>query len=348
MDNSTTTNTLFQQTNETIQNTTSTSRKISNNIEPMFHHCRLSTEHMCKVALDTKNVFLSMSIIGVAAALICILLTMQYRTFHSRIILQLLLANLLVDIFVVAGDGEPEFEYSSACIAQGFFHLLFDWVEILWMIFLTVFLMMIIVRDKSIAQYERYLTAVAWIVPVFLACLPLTTQDYGPSGAPYCWLRNTSSGKGWRFGLYLGPVIISLILILAAVAYMLWHVRSVQSQYHMSPAARNLEHQARVERYLKPLIGYVISFLLIKLLILVTRIQDALDKPISVWLIILVIVHNIYGLTLSALFFVISSRKSLSLKQFRAGGAYYQQMLCTREIPGKPTIYEVEQQASTQ
>ncbi|XP_067943961.1 cyclic AMP receptor-like protein A [Watersipora subatra] len=348
MDNSTTTNTLFQLTDETIQNMTSTRRKISYNTEAIYHHCRLSNEHMCKVALDIKNVFLSMSIIGVGAALVCILLTLQYRTFHSRIILQLLLANFLAAIFVVAGDGEPEMEYSSGCIAQGFFHFLFDWVEILWMIFLTVFLMMIIVRDKSIAQYERYFTAVAWILPVFLACLPLTTQDYGPSGAPYCWLRNTSSGKGWRFGLYLGPVVISLILIVAAVAYMLWHVRSVQSQYHMSPAARNLEHQARVEMYLKPLIGYVITFLLIKLFILVTRIQDALDKPISVWLIFLVIVHSIYGLTLSTLFFVTSSRKSLSFTQFRAGGAYYQQMLRNCEIPGKPAVYEVEQQAPAQ
>ncbi|XP_067944205.1 cyclic AMP receptor 3-like [Watersipora subatra] len=314
---------------------------ITSNSSDVLAYCDLPDPNQCETVRVMKTALSSISITVVIATLACIVILQKYRTFSQRIVCHILVANVLTAITVISGDGRPTLPVSSGCVAQGFFQFLFDWAEYLWMWYLTIFLFFIMVKQQNTDRFEWLYTTAGWTLPVSLACLPLTTNDYGPAGAPYCWLTNTSTGQGWRFGLYWGPVVVGMILMLVLIVYILWHVR----QKRKCTSKSDPEQEKRVDEYLKPLVGYAISFLCINLIMFINRVQNAIAPPIYGFLCFHVFLVCCYGLVLSTLFFFTNGRKEFTVKKFSSGFIYHFAKIktCQKQI----STYEMSQHSSS-
>src|SRR3989338_6577291 len=82
----------------------------------------------------------------------------------------------------------------------------------LWEVCIAVNLFRMIVL-RIIPDYKDLLLShwFVWWFSVFFTALPLTTNDLGP---PACWIKDTPSGRVWRFVALYGPLLAYMTIIL--------------------------------------------------------------------------------------------------------------------------------------
>ncbi|XP_067944248.1 cyclic AMP receptor 4-like [Watersipora subatra] len=325
---------------------TNTTAAVSSEGTTPYLDCGLP-EGQCDILRTLLKVMYSFSIIAVMITLGCIFLLRKYGFFHERIFCHLLLCNLFSSFAIISNEGHAETEGSTRCISQAFFVQFFDIGQFMWIAALTVFVFNHVVRNVDTAKYEWLYTAVCWIVPLFIACLPFTTNDYGLAETAYCWIKGTDSGDKWRFGIYWVPVLAGLVVICIAFGFMIWRAKRVMRHNAATDAQLVSTQQYLVDEYLKPMTVYASVFVFIHFLQFINRIQNLVGSPILGLVAFHMFWMASYGFVLCTFFVIYNRKKEFTLQKFRDGIAHYKIRCQTCKSPGGIKEYEHEEATAT-
>ncbi|CAM9189802.1 unnamed protein product [Ectocarpus sp. 8 AP-2014] len=162
----------------------------------------------CKNPGRTQLAFSLVSAVSSAFIIVTFWRFPRLQTFAYKIIMMLAVANLGIDSAYLMGSvGHANWK----CTLQGFGRVYFALVEFALVTAITLTCYVMVVKRYYGIQ-ERFWTVMAycWLIPLGMACLPFTTDNYGDAGA---WCSITSKdlkslewGTFWRFAVIYVPL----------------------------------------------------------------------------------------------------------------------------------------------
>ena len=109
-----------------------------------------------------------------------------YRLALYQVISALLLATMNILATIVAinyyTDNRHARLYGSLCSAIGWFIMFFQWMKLLFTMWITLHLVCFAVSYKDLKKLEVLYVVTSLLVPAVVACVPLTTGTYSPRG----------------------------------------------------------------------------------------------------------------------------------------------------------------------
>ncbi|XP_067944548.1 latrophilin receptor-like protein A isoform X2 [Watersipora subatra] len=267
----------------------------TNYTEPSY--CGLE-EGQCDTIRQIKEGIMGLTIIVTIVTVICIILLGKYKLFIERIICHLVVSSLISAIATISRDGKPEKEGETFCILQAFFIQIFDFAEFMWCLNFTIFLWILIFKERDTSNYEWVYTLLTWIVNLALACIPFGFKGaYGPASAPFCWISDEH--QILRYILFWIPVFSGLVMMVIAFISMIFRARK-RLQVFQGPCSSSSfttsKNTKLIETYLKPLTVYFILFVIINIVQLANRIQNIVDgEPMFVLTIFHIISISLYA-----------------------------------------------------
>ncbi|XP_067930043.1 cyclic AMP receptor 1-like isoform X2 [Watersipora subatra] len=258
----------------------------------------------CEIARKVKVGLCSLSVVVLLLAFSCILLLRRFRLSHEL-------------------SGRPEDSGAPSCRAQGFFIQLFSFAELTWICNLTTFVYFIMIKEKNTSKHEKLYTLLGWILPAIVACVPLFTDDYNLSSAPYCWISSSTTGHIFRILLYWAPAIILDVGMVITFSYVIWKIRK------RSDRNRNLTetNSQQLKEYFIPLAGYAAAYLLLSLSLFITRLTQISLKTTFGNVMLVSILNSLWGTVVSCLVLLTSNRSNFTKMQFASGLKYYKTLL---------------------
>jgi len=182
-------------------------------------------------------------------------------------ILQLAIASFLLSIgYLMNGIAT---EANVVCKAQGFIVQFAIFVCLFWIMHITLEIYLRVVFDITIHRYVVAVSVLSWTAGAVLASLPFIQDMYGPAGA-WCWLRNV---VGWRFGLWYGWRILSVLVFL----YMIIHTEVTLRRRRQGGFNTSVTSLAVMERDMRTLRWYPIIYFIVNVFPIVNRMHNAIE-----------------------------------------------------------------------
>ena len=161
-----------------------------------------------------------------------VLVLRLYQKLVYRLALYQVLASLflgmveLLQILMIKLQDNLEV-YNRVCIAIGFFGMYFQWVKLLFTMWLTFHLFCFAVLYKNLKKLEVLYVVTSLLVPAVIAVVPLITKSYGYSPVDGCYIpvyddNNTRLlvAAIETFVLWDGPAMVILLALSAAMVVM--------------------------------------------------------------------------------------------------------------------------------
>ena len=195
---------------------------------------------------------------------------------------------------------------SALCTIEGFIAMFTIWILILSVFNIAVNLFWnIIIGKPSNIYLEIFYISVTLGVPLVISIVPFIDNSYGPAGL-WCWIENRRPvGKILRFALVYIPLwivcILLFVIFMIVIAKLLYEVRRWGPYHPQTDKKRDL-----IQREIKPLIRYPITFLIFSIFPTINRVQNILfpTSPIIGFYLLHAISTPLAGLTLSLMFFM--------------------------------------------
>ena len=187
------------------------------------------------------------SVIVCVAAVILLVYKKLYTSFNYRLILYLLVASIINSVvdslqmpFYWYGDLNSKPGLESFCQVLGYCELYCAWNMSFIIFFINVEIFVMVTYSHQLIKLEKPCTATCFILPCFIAAVPLSTNSYGLVGH-FCTLKQnkTEQGRGTDPAQYYawnvpGLIIagIGVIMIIAAIlklAYKLYEMKSTNN-----------------------------------------------------------------------------------------------------------------------
>lgn len=287
----------------------------SNSSTPSGGSCHLfhGDATKCEVLVDVKRVTASLSIIGSLFTLGLIILFRKYREMSQRMIANLSLASLLIDIAILINDISTESTW--VCRLQGAMLTLLIWAIFLWILCILFNLYLQLLFEFEIRKYEIPVTIFCWVFPMMLTGLPFIDDAYAPAGV-WCWVKNDFK---WRFVFWYIWRMLFIVVMIVVTAHMAWKLRKMRGLRHSSTMSRS-----NFESDLKTLRLYPFVYFVLNLFPVASRLYSAIEGSDGdnqynfVLLLLQVITDPIIGATVAVVYVLDSrTRKSLTLKNVR-------------------------------
>ena len=251
------------------------------------------------VRLISTFAFLSSIIV-----LILIFILKKYRFTSQRLVLYLVLATLAYTLH--AAIGSIDMTDSILCTIEGFVSMFTIWVLIISVCNIAVNLFWnIIIGKPSNIYLEIFYICVTLGLPLVISIIPFIDNSYGPAGL-WCWIGNSRPlEKILRFALMYVPLWITsvflFLLFIIITAKLLYEVRRWGPYHPQTDKKKNL-----IQREIKPLIRYPITFLIFCIIPTINRVQNIIapTSPIFALYLLHAISTPSAGLTLSLMFFM--------------------------------------------
>ena len=152
-----------------------------------------------------------------------------YRLAMYQVTVSLLQSCSLSLRFILIDYDEEKLHHHASCRATAFLGQYFVMMNLSFISWLTFHLFCYVVFFKNMKKLEWLYVSASILVPLLVACVPFTTDSYGPSGA-WCYIRSVRHtncsgepdpvGVTEQFTLYYGPAALMLILNIIAIVVM--------------------------------------------------------------------------------------------------------------------------------
>ena len=251
-----------------------------------------SEDSQCNNSLTSyqKNIILIVyagsSVVSFLVSLTAVLLVLclrLYPLFVYRLALYQELSSIFISLTQCFGLLQLNlvdvlYDQDATCTANAFLLQTALWVKLMFTLWLVFHLFCLAVFLKNWQQLEPLYIASSILFPFILAFIPLFTNTYGVEGAR-CWIRDRDSncskfaeGIAERYGLWLGPAFISLLLANFAIVVMLLIMRR-RAYKEVDPELTPLVRKNKQAlRQMLPLVFYPLIFVILMLLPSITRV----------------------------------------------------------------------------
>ena len=146
------------------------------------------------------------SFLGSSFIICCFLAFPHLRKFAFRLVFALSLSDVFLCISAFLGNPVS---CSAACTVQGFIMQWFNVSSVLWTTAISFVLFMCAIRGhrvEKIEAHENKLRLFCWLVPLFIATIPLMANSYEDTGG-WCWISGRGAGgTAQRLFLFFFPV----------------------------------------------------------------------------------------------------------------------------------------------
>ncbi|KAL5497348.1 hypothetical protein EMCRGX_G013809 [Ephydatia muelleri] len=247
----------------------------------------------CANPLDpnrTEVILALMSGTGVASVLLCavaivlVLVLRLYRSLVYRLAVYQVLAAFLYGIVcalqIILKDDNYQRANTSLCQAIAFLMLYFQWVKLMFTIWVTAHLFFYAVFYKNLKKWELVYVLSSVLVPIVIAIVPFTTGSYGLAGA-WCWVQNwksdcplniSTSGVIEQFTLWYGPALV--FYVIDSVAVVVMAIVLIRRACQHSQEIKWRQHKEALTQML-PLLAYPITYTILLLVPIATRVHNA-------------------------------------------------------------------------
>jgi len=164
------------------------------------------------VVIQTFSMTLSIfSLIGEIFIITSYYFFPKLRKFSFKLVLFMSLADVGATLSYFLGD--PKNDGSVICGLQAWGEQMFQLSSMLWSTAIALTLYRAVVSHKETDELMKYLHLLCFGLPFFLSFMPLTTDDYGTTGA-WCWIKSdepNDSGFWWRIFIFYIPLWASIV-----------------------------------------------------------------------------------------------------------------------------------------
>ena len=221
-------------------------------------------------------------------ACLMIFITKAYQKFVHRLVLYLTLSAFceslvfgmeVIPITVTNGSLSVKTGWNDTCSAIGFIAVNFDWCELFFICWVTLYLLLLAVfkANPFKRKYEVAGIILAVSVPLLFTWVPFLDDMYGLSGA-WCWIRFTKGpylhGLGYQIGMWYGPLILMVLITFLATVILVAVLCQGAFCSHPGEGIHQQQHRKALKEAL-PLILYPIIYNLICCYALANRIYYA-------------------------------------------------------------------------
>ena len=247
----------------------------------------------CANPLDpnrTEVILALLSGTGVASVLLCavaivlVLVLRLYRSLVYRLAVYQVLAAFLYGIVcalqMFSKDDNYQRANTSLCQAIAFLMLYFQWVKLMFTIWITAHLFFFAVFYRNLKKWELVYVLSSILIPIVIAIVPFTTGSYGLAGA-WCWVQNwksdcplniSTSGVIEQFTLWYGPALV--FYAIDSVAVVVIAIVLIRRACKDSQEIKWQQHKEALTQML-PLLAYPITYTILLLVPIATRVHNA-------------------------------------------------------------------------
>ena len=242
---------------------------------------------------DTDLLLALMSSVGVGCVLLCtvaivlVLVLRLYRSLVYRLAAYQVLAALLYGIVCalqILSKEETGHINTPLCQATAFFMIYFQWVKLMFTVWVTAHLFFFAVFYKNLKKWEPLYVLSSVLVPVLISVIPLTTGSYGRAGA-WCWIQNwkgncpvniSTAGVIEQFTVWYGPAFVVFVGDSLAVVVMAIVLFRRACRYSQDKEWQ--QHKEALTQML-PLLAYPVTYTILLLVPIATRVHTAHSHP---------------------------------------------------------------------
>ena len=169
----------------------------------------------------------------------------------------------------------------------------FDMSVLVYVVAITHKIWKNVMKEEAAEEYEKWYHAWGWLLGFLVALIPAFTNDYGPAGA-WCWIEGREPKQhAMRFVLWYGPEYIVIIGLFIANGFILYKVHSQGNEYEGTFTPEVAAKKQFMLELVQPLKLYPVVYLLIAILPISNRIQNAVNEENPIyWLTMAQIVCN--------------------------------------------------------
>ena len=249
-------------------------------------------------------------ILSLTMCLIAVFLVFRlklYKYFTYRLAMYQILSSLCLSVvevsFLTLFNYDGDIYQQIACKTTAFFLEYFVWIKLLFTICLVFHLFCLAVCLKNFRRLEIGYVLFSILFPLLHSWIPFTHNSFGFAGA-WCWIRDWKDdcanekylqGIIEQFGLWYGPLFVSLTLTVVAVFITLlvltkraYAHRNTENKFLIDNHERNQNKKAIKE--LLPLLAYPVIFYVLVLFPLINRVYSAISPNASI---VLALVHSL-------------------------------------------------------
>ena len=156
--------------------------------------------------IKTINVVVSsLASVGSTFVILTYLMFPRLRVFSYTLVFWLAFSELMFSISNMMGQDDDD---SPTCMAQSLIQSYFGLAMVFWTTTIAFTLKQSIVSPLKLKRASRHLLRFflyCFGLPAILTAFPFLTDSYGQSGG-WCWLKNDSAGRFWRFMQFYLPL----------------------------------------------------------------------------------------------------------------------------------------------
>ena len=250
----------------------------------------------CANPLDPNRIEVILALLsgtGVASVLLCtvamvlVFVLRLYRSLVYRLAAYQVLAALLYGIVcALQMFSKDQRDNTPLCQATAFFMIYFQWVKLMFTVWVTAHLFFFAVFYKNLKKWELVYVLSSVLVPIVIAIVPFTTGTYGLAGA-WCWVQNwindcplniSTTGVIEQFTLWYGPALV--VYVIDSVAVVVMATVLVTRACKDSQEKKWKQHKKALIQML-PLLAYPITYTILLLVPIATRVHTARPHLLS-------------------------------------------------------------------
>ena len=157
-------------------------------------------------SIKTLNIVVSgIASVGSLFVLVTYLMFPRLRVFSYTLVFFLAFSEFMFSISNMMGQDDDD---SATCMAQSLIQSYFGLAMVFWTTTIAFTLKQSIVSPLKLKRASQHLFRFflyCFGLPAILMAFPFLTDSYGQSGG-WCWLKNDSAGRFWRFMQFYLPL----------------------------------------------------------------------------------------------------------------------------------------------
>ncbi|XP_060069964.1 cyclic AMP receptor-like protein A [Ylistrum balloti] len=234
------------------------------------------TPQYCDILIYSRGIAGGLSLIGSSFVLSISWLFRKYAAFVQRMVIYLSVSAFFHAISFMMGGVYP---LGPACVLKGFWITYFHWAVLLWDVHITCNLYQNVVKMKSLEKFEKIFCLNCWGIPFVIALVPLIAGRYGPAGA-WCWIVDAWDLE--RLFLWYIPLFLGIFFMTIVYLYIVYTLKRKASTWHGTYDPDMEQKKAQMRNDITALRFYPLVYLVINIIPLINRIQNAIheDKPV--------------------------------------------------------------------
>jgi hypothetical protein len=190
-----------------------------------------------------------LSVLGACLLIASFIMFKELRTYSSRLILFLSIADLGDSVGWVLS---PKMYDHVTCVAQGILIQGFSLAAIFWQVAIAAYILQVNLGIQGLEKQEKWYHLVCWGIPALTIIVGSIYDIYGPAG-PWCWIQHPHEWTG-IIVLYIPFVIgITFTSIIYVVVAHIIHKKSSEAITEMEKVhLHHMQNRLRSRFYLFP------------------------------------------------------------------------------------------------